>query len=62
MNAWEEGNLIIADVMQFEEAPLFTIPTARRRTRKSRAHDTAAGPSTSPAIPIASPRPIWTTT
>ena len=26
MNAWEEGNRIIADVMQFEEAPLFTHP------------------------------------
>src|ERR1700730_16784616 len=26
MNAWEEGERIIADVMQFEEAPLFTHP------------------------------------
>src|ERR1700710_650698 len=26
MNAWEEGGRIIADVMQFEEAPLFTHP------------------------------------
>lgn len=26
MNAWEEGNRIIADVMQFEEAPLFNHP------------------------------------
>ena len=26
MNAWEEGNRIIADVMQFEEAPLFPHP------------------------------------
>ena len=26
MNAWEEGDKIIADVMQFEEAPLFTHP------------------------------------
>jgi carotenoid cleavage dioxygenase len=26
MNAWEEGSRIIADVMQFEEAPLFTHP------------------------------------
>ena len=26
MNAWEDGNRIIADVMQFEEAPLFTHP------------------------------------
>ncbi len=38
MNAWEEGNRIIADVMQFEEAPLFIrIPTARRPIRRSRA-------------------------
>jgi carotenoid cleavage dioxygenase len=26
MNAWEEGSRIVADVMQFEEAPLFTHP------------------------------------
>jgi carotenoid cleavage dioxygenase len=26
MNAWEEENRIVADVMQFEEAPLFTYP------------------------------------
>jgi len=26
MNAWEDGNRIIADVMQFEEAPLFNHP------------------------------------
>jgi carotenoid cleavage dioxygenase len=26
MNAWEEGERIVADVMQFEEAPLFTHP------------------------------------
>src|SRR6201999_1331500 len=26
MNAWEEGERIIADVMQFEEAPLFSHP------------------------------------
>jgi len=26
MNAWEEGNRIVADVMQFEEAPLFPHP------------------------------------
>ncbi|MGY3468590.1 carotenoid cleavage dioxygenase-like enzyme [Bradyrhizobium sp. LM6.11] len=26
MNAWEDGDRIIADVMQFEEAPLFTHP------------------------------------
>src|SRR6478752_2184754 len=47
MNAWEEGNRIIADVMQFEEAPLF-------------AHAIAAGPSTLPAIPIVSRKPIST--
>jgi carotenoid cleavage dioxygenase-like enzyme len=29
MNAWEEGNRIIADVMQFEEAPLFPHPDGR---------------------------------
>jgi carotenoid cleavage dioxygenase len=29
MNAWEEGDRIVADVMQYEEAPLFPIPTAR---------------------------------
>src|SRR5882724_5824125 len=26
MNAWEDGNRIVADVMQFEEAPLFNHP------------------------------------
>ena len=26
MNAWEEGDRIVADVMQYEEAPLFTHP------------------------------------
>src|SRR5665647_1811476 len=26
MNAWEEGDRVVADVMQFEEAPLFTHP------------------------------------
>jgi carotenoid cleavage dioxygenase-like enzyme len=26
MNAWEEGSRIVADVMQFEQAPLFTHP------------------------------------
>ncbi len=30
MNAWEEGNRIIADVMQFEEAPLFPHPDGSR--------------------------------
>ena len=30
MNAWEDGNRIIADVMQFEEAPLFPHPDGRR--------------------------------
>jgi len=29
MNAWEEGDRIIADVMQFEEAPLFPHPDGR---------------------------------
>src|ERR1700742_1924481 len=29
MNAWEEGNRIIADVMQCDEAPLFTHPDGR---------------------------------
>ena len=30
MNAWEEGSRIIADVMQFEEAPLFPHPDGSR--------------------------------
>lgn len=29
MNAWEDGDRIIADVMQFEEAPLFAHPDGR---------------------------------
>jgi carotenoid cleavage dioxygenase-like enzyme len=29
MNAWEDGNCIVADVMQFEEAPLFPHPDGR---------------------------------
>jgi hypothetical protein len=29
MNAWEEGSRIVADVMQFEEAPLFPHPDGR---------------------------------
>jgi carotenoid cleavage dioxygenase-like enzyme len=29
MTAWEDGNRIIADVMQFEEAPLFPHPDGR---------------------------------
>ena len=38
MNAWEDGNRIIADVMQFEEAPLFPHPDGRRTDpQKSRA-------------------------
>ncbi len=38
MNAWEEGDRIIADVMQFEEAPLFTHPDGSPTDpRKSRA-------------------------
>ena len=60
MNAWEDGNRIIADVMQFEEAPLFTYPDGRRPIRRNPARGCAAGPSISPAIPTASPRPIST--
>jgi carotenoid cleavage dioxygenase-like enzyme len=38
MNAWEEGDQIIADVMQFEEAPLFPHPDGSRTDpKKSRA-------------------------
>ena len=38
MNAWEDGNRIIADVMQFEEAPLFPRPDGSRTDpNKSRA-------------------------
>src|SRR6201996_2637926 len=38
MNAWEEGDRIIADVMQFEEAPLFPHPDGSRTDpMKSRA-------------------------
>jgi carotenoid cleavage dioxygenase-like enzyme len=38
MNAWEEGERIIADVMQFEEAPLFPHPDGTRTDpNKSRA-------------------------
>lgn len=38
MNAWEDGNTIIADVMQFEEAPLFPHPDGSRTDpKKSRA-------------------------
>jgi carotenoid cleavage dioxygenase len=38
MNAWEEGNRIIADVMQFEEAPLFNHPDGSKTDpAKSRA-------------------------
>jgi carotenoid cleavage dioxygenase-like enzyme len=38
MNAWEEGDRIIADVMQCEEAPLFTHPDGRPTDpQKSRA-------------------------
>jgi carotenoid cleavage dioxygenase-like enzyme len=38
MNAWEDGNRIIADVMQFEEAPLFPHPDGRPTDpKKSRA-------------------------
>jgi len=38
MNAWEEGDRIVADVMQFEEAPLFPHPDGSRTDpEKSRA-------------------------
>ena len=38
MNAWEDGDRIVADVMQFEEAPLFPHPDGRRTDpEKSRA-------------------------
>jgi len=38
MNAWEEGSRIVADVMQFEEAPLFPHPDGSPTDpRKSRA-------------------------
>jgi carotenoid cleavage dioxygenase-like enzyme len=38
MNAWEDGNRIIADVMQFEEAPLFPHPDGSpTNPKKSRA-------------------------
>ncbi len=38
MNAWEEGDRIVACVMQFEEAPLFTHPDGRPTDpKKSRA-------------------------
>ena len=47
MNAWEEGNRIIADVMQFEEAPLFTHPDGSPTDPANRAPATAAGPSIS---------------
>ncbi len=61
MNAWEEGDRIIADVMQFEEAPLFTHPDgsptdpAKSRARLCRWTFDLAG------IPTASPKPISTT-
>ena len=37
MNAWEEGDRIIADVMQFEEAPLFTHPDGSPTDPQNRA-------------------------
>jgi len=61
MNAWEDGNRIVADVMQFEEAPLFNHPDGRRPTPTSRGRGCAAGPSISPAIPTASRKAISTT-
>ena len=61
MNAWEEGNRIIADVMQFEEAPLFTHPDGSPTDPKKSRRGCAAGLSISPAIPTASRKPISTT-
>ncbi len=61
MNAWEEGDKIIADVMQFEEALPFTHPDGSLTDPAKSARGCAAGPSTSAAIPTASPKPIWTT-
>ncbi len=40
MNAWEDGNRIIADVMQFEEAPLFPHPDGRRTDPREVAGET----------------------
>ena len=45
MNAWEEGETIFADVMEYPVAPLFPAPTARRPSARPRA--SCAGPSTS---------------
>ena len=61
MNAWEEGDRIIADVMQFEEAPLFTHPDGSPTDPRNRARGCAAGPSISRRIPTASRKPISTT-
>ena len=61
MNAWEEGDKIIADVMQFEEAPLFPHPDGSATDPEKSAPACAAGPSISPAIPTASSSVIWTT-
>ena len=60
MNAWEDGSRIIADVMQFEEAPCSTTPTARPPIRKSRARGCVAGASISRPTPIASRNAIST--
>jgi uncharacterized membrane protein YecN with MAPEG domain len=53
MNAWEEGDRIIADVMQFEEARCSPTP-ARRRIQRSRARALCRWTFDLPAIPTAS--------
>ncbi|MGT2491231.1 carotenoid oxygenase family protein [Cupriavidus basilensis] len=55
MNAWEAGNKIIADVMQYESAPC-SIPAPMASVRAC-----AAGPSTWPASPTVSRASTWTT-
>ncbi|MGY3408631.1 carotenoid cleavage dioxygenase-like enzyme [Bradyrhizobium sp. GM5.1] len=62
MNAWEDGDRIIADVMQFEEAHhhYLRIPTARPPIPRNPSLATAAGPSILPGRPTASSRPIST--
>ena len=61
MNAWEDGSRIVADVMQFEEAPLFTHPDGSPTDPQNRGRGCAAGLSISPARPTASTGSIWTT-
>ena len=61
MNAWEDGDRIIADVMQFEEAPLFPHPDGRPTDpEKSRARLLPLDLRSRRAIPTASSRPIST--